>query len=156
MGTKTKGYENQCQCRTKVEDEQVQAARAKYEAFQQNFDQVPDLAAAKAATLTELERRRAEAKDLIKKRASSFTLEKSWLDLRRDALKESLPKHCNETDCTDLPWSRTRKDILLREAEQDELVYIDRTLKRTDSEDEMNEPWSIRLLREQWLIGKDI
>jgi len=132
-----------------TEEKQTHEMREKYEAFQQKFDQSPDLATAKKDNFAELERRRAEAKEMIKKRMSSFKLENDWLSMRTDALEESIPKHCNETDCSELPWRRTRRDKLMREAEQDELVYIDRTLKRTDSEDEMNEPWSIRLLHEQ-------
>eukprot|EP00746_Dinoflagellata_sp_MGD_P167832 gnl/MRDRNA2_/MRDRNA2_98769_c0_seq1.p1 gnl/MRDRNA2_/MRDRNA2_98769_c0~~gnl/MRDRNA2_/MRDRNA2_98769_c0_seq1.p1 ORF type:complete len:1929 (+),score=439.09 gnl/MRDRNA2_/MRDRNA2_98769_c0_seq1:73-5859(+) len=135
--------------RHEVEAEQVQDARAKFEAFQQKLDQAPDFATAKKENLDELARRRTEAQDMIKKRTVSFELEKAWITFRTDVLKKSIPKHCNETSCTDLPWSRTQKDILVREAEQDELVYMDRALKRTDSEDQMNEPWSIRLLHEQ-------
>jgi hypothetical protein len=135
--------------RHNVEADQVQDSRSKFEAFQQKLDQAPDFATAKKENLDELARRRAEAEDLIKKRTSSFELDKLWMSVKAWVLEDKIPKHCNETGCTKLPWSRTRKDILVREAEQDELVYLDRAFKRTDSEDQMNEPWSIRLLREQ-------
>merc|ERR1719487_3085851 len=58
-----------------VEEKQVHDARAKYEFFQQTFDESPDLATARKNNLAELERRRAEAKEFLKKRTSSFELE---------------------------------------------------------------------------------
>lgn len=136
--------------RAETEQGEILSMWQRYHDSQPSVDSAGDLVTARMVAIEDISRRMTEAKGLIKLREKSFALETEWMKKRQKLMEESIPKHCAETDCSE--WEKShnqaRKEILVREAEKDTLLYIDKSLKDADQTDMHGEHWSLPLLSE--------